>query len=102
MAGKAKSPWIAAAALVGVLSAAAPALAVECDPYGCRGDFVVRPEPYVYERHQYLTHGPDHDYTPMYFYDGHGGYAVGQWYWGGLTWRYLPPHDEGPRRPGGW
>jgi hypothetical protein len=34
----------------------------------------------------------------MVFYDGHGGYSEGQWYWGGLTWRYGQPRYYGQMR----
>ena len=93
---------LAAVALGAALLAAAPALAIDCGPYGCAGVYVVQPQTYAYDHYQYLTHGPDHDYSPMSFYDGHGGYVVGQWYWGGLTWRYGQPLYRGPLRADGW
>jgi hypothetical protein len=89
---------IAALAALGVLFGRAPASAVECGPYGCSGVTVVQPVPYKYDHHQYLSHGPDHDYTPMVIYDGHGGYSEGQWIWGGLTWRYGQPRYYRPTR----
>ena len=92
----------AGVALAATLCEAAPALAVDCGPYGCEGVYVVHPQPYPYDHYQYVTHGPDHDYSPMSFYDGHGGYIVGQWYWGGLTWRYGQPLYRGPLRADGW
>lgn len=88
--------------LLGALSQVAPALAVDCGPYGCEGVYVVHPLTYPYEHYQYTTHGPDHDYAPMAFYDGHGGYTAGQWFWGGLTWRYGQPRYSGPFRADGW
>jgi hypothetical protein len=100
---RAKSLLMAAAMpVLAAVCSIAPALAVECGPDGCSGFYVVHPQPSANEHHQYMTHGPDHDYTPMAFYDGHGGYTDGQWYWGGLTWRYGQPRYRGPFRADGW
>jgi hypothetical protein len=95
-------PVLAVLAVLAVLCGAVPASAIECAPNGCTGFYVVHPKPYSYERYQSTTHGPDHDYTPMSFYDGHGGYTDAQWYWGGLTWRYGQPLYRGPYRADGW
>jgi len=102
MCSKSKFRLLAALSSLGVLWAVAPAPAIECGPNGCAGVYVVQPKPVPYEHYQYMTHGPDHDYTPMAFYDGHGGYIAGQWYWGGLTWRYGQPLYHGPFRTDGW
>ena len=102
MRHKAKFCSVAATSLVGIFIGAAPASAVDCGPNGCAGVYVVHPQDYPYAHYQYMTHGPDHDYSPMSFYDGHGGYLTGQWYWGGLTWRYGQPQYHGPFRADGW
>lgn len=76
----------------------APAIAGGCGYYGC--DAVVAPLPYPYRHYHYLIQGPDHDYAPIYFSDGHGGGYYGQWFWGGRSWRAVTPDDYGSYRFG--
>jgi hypothetical protein len=85
-----------AAALVWlvVLFGAAPAVAADCTVAGCDTGVIVRPKGHPTQFY-HIGRGPDHDYSPMYFYDGHGGYIYGQWLWGGVAWRYIRPRNDG-------
>jgi hypothetical protein len=81
--------WLASAMiLAGLFCAAQPAAAGECIRYyGCGS---AQPRPYPYLPYYRLGHGPDHDYSPMDFNDGHGGHIYGRWLWGGNAWGYIP------------
>jgi hypothetical protein len=87
---------------LGGLGGMKPALAGGCSSYDCVSEVVVYPQPFPYAQYHYIGHGPDHDYSPMDFNDGHNGHIPGQSYWGGLAWGHVPARYYDQYRGGRW